>query len=1290
MNEQYVTFVGKVCAPRYEGVFTPEVRSVLPIEASSEGWRLKNWAIYGNNKPNHIDEARKNLPIEVSAYGGNATDWEIYGNDNPVVRDDTGVLPMEIGSNGDELIDYTIYGNNNPVTMEDQKKLSMDVSATAGNAKDWEIYGNNDPVVESKTGDLPIEVSATAGNAVDWVIYGNDENGTENVCTAPTAQTKTVGVLSVTTDGQGQYNITISSDTTSNSEVIFDVDEFTIPVSVGQGGNGTFSMFNTPKSSVQLTLYYGTTLIDYWQITSANRTNDSYTGMSGKVCNKIGIKVMSGATAGTATIKPMFTDNGTLPDHYIPYQQGVGERTENLLNVDDIAMVQIDTDAYRCGVTLGKLSAGNYTLSYTKNASAGLYVCLRTGTTYNNYTANSPYTLTVNSGVDEVIVRSAQRETEPWANIGVSDAMLVKGSTAPETFIPFGYQIPLSISQSGQTDKMYYIYIGTDPLTEGETVSKTSTGVDIELFSGDNIIDTTLANKPQVDLTYRSSVLGVGERTENLVPPIRTANGWKQGYRNYMNGDYIPSYTMGEWLYDVYIPINSASFTFWATNISNPSSTFYFFDSDKQYLPNTAKGIINYNNAIISNISPEAAYMQFAFRTRCMSEQEIIDNNYQVMLVKGSTAPQTYIPYGYQIPILVTSGQTTTPYNYYIGNTPLTAGQSISKTSTSTDIALLSGTNTISTTLGNKPEMRVKYESTVLGVGERTENLLDAQAYEVGKAWNTSSNADRATVTLTVKPNTTYTVKVFETVADLVYVGVKESADATTAVASQQTVNGTVTITTTASAYTLAIQLNKTAITLNDCQNCKITLTEGSTAPAEYIPYGYQIPLIVSKQGQPDKTYDIYIGDTPLIQGQSINRTQAQVDIEPYEGKNIIDVAIDNKPQMNMVYNSDVEGVGVPTVNLWHFETVPNTLLSSTGGADTTNAKYSTTGYFKVNAQPFTVSVLSSSSSSRLIRVNCYDSNKRFLSSSDSNTFTQGRGAITIPTPPSTVYCRVSVATTDTEIMLTYGSVAPASYVPYGYYIPLTITSGQTSTPYSLQLGTTPLTSGQSISKASSGTELAFYAGTNTISTSMGNKPVTRVDYESTEIGVGERTENLFDKNTYSKDGYYINYEGDLVQLADYNISDFIPVEPNKSYTLVFGTNTVPNIPSFAIYDNKKNIINSDNYSGNSVITISTPNNAAFIRLSVAIDGRYKCDDTLMLVKGSIAPTTYIPYGYKIPITVSQQGQTDKTYDVYIGTQTLVYGASVNKGGTGVEIELNGGMNTITTGLYNEPKMYIK
>lgn len=49
----------------------------------------------------------------------------------------------------------------------------------------------------------------------------------------------------------------------------------------------------------------------------------------------------------------------------------------------------------------------------------------------------------------------------------------------------------------------YDIYIGDSPLTEGETVSKSSTGVDIELFEGENTVSTTLYNKPDMEIKYK-------------------------------------------------------------------------------------------------------------------------------------------------------------------------------------------------------------------------------------------------------------------------------------------------------------------------------------------------------------------------------------------------------------------------------------------------------------------------------------------------------------------------------------------------------------------------------------------------------------------------------------------------------------------------------------------------------------------------------------------------------------------------------------------------------------------
>lgn len=296
--------------------------------------------------------------------------------------------------------------------------------------------------------------------------------------------------------------------------------------------------------------------------------------------------------------------------------------------------------------------------------------------------------------------------------------------------------------------------------------------------------------------------------TENLVSPIRTANGWKRGYRNYINGDYVPSYTNGEWLYDVFIPINSASFTFWATNVSSPSSTFYFFDSDKQYLPNTAKGTNNYNNVIISNISPDAAYMQFAFRTYCMSEQEIIDNNYQVMLVKGSTAPDHYIPYQQGV------GERTK--NLFNPNEQIIIG----------GLTYIGGTYPAG-----------KY---------RVYNVSNFPCYyKIGESG--------ATGTVNTPNN------VYLNAGDIVYVWCSISS------------------------------------------NRKICVSEGSTA-IPYEPYGYQIPLTVSQQGQTDKSYNIYIGDSPLTEGETVTKTSTGVDIELFEGENTVSTTLYNKPTTEIKY----------------------------------------------------------------------------------------------------------------------------------------------------------------------------------------------------------------------------------------------------------------------------------------------------------------------------------------------------------------------------------------------------
>lgn len=104
--------------------------------------------------------------------------------------------------------------------------------------------------------------------------------------------------------------------------------------------------------------------------------------------------------------------------------------------------------------------------------------------------------------------------------ISLSNLMLVEGSTTPSTFEPYqigigqrtnnGYIVPLSVN--GNTVN---IPIGNAPLTEGQSVNKTSTGVDIAAQAGSNTITTSLYNKPSMSIEGVDYV-GVGIPTANL------------------------------------------------------------------------------------------------------------------------------------------------------------------------------------------------------------------------------------------------------------------------------------------------------------------------------------------------------------------------------------------------------------------------------------------------------------------------------------------------------------------------------------------------------------------------------------------------------------------------------------------------------------------------------------------------------------------------------------------------------------------------------------------------------
>lgn len=147
--------------------------------------------------------------------------------------------------------------------------------------------------------------------------------------------------------------------------------------------------------------------------------------------------------------------------------------------------------------------------------------------------------------------------------------------------------------------------------------------------------------------------------------------------------------------------------------------------------------------------------------------------------------------------------------------------------------------------------------------------------------------------------------------------------------------------------------------------------------------------------------------------------------------------------------------------------------------------------------------------------------------------------------------------------------------------------------------------------------------------------------------GVGNKTANLFDKSERTDNSRVVYTTGEISALAGVFVSDFIPIEPNTTYTL----NIVSSITGktghlFALYDENKNFINTGAHEATTetVYTFTTPSNVAYIRFN----GDMSSVDSTMLNAGSTA-LPYEPYGYEIPISSGQQ-----TIDIYIGDLPLL------------------------------------
>ena len=147
--------------------------------------------------------------------------------------------------------------------------------------------------------------------------------------------------------------------------------------------------------------------------------------------------------------------------------------------------------------------------------------------------------------------------------------------------------------------------------------------------------------------------------------------------------------------------------------------------------------------------------------------------------------------------------------------------------------------------IGSQATSYEPYSGTVYPVKFHTgKNLLNMADIQIGKAWNTTSNNDRATVYMDCEPDTYYTISISDRSAFSAIVWCeKESADATTNTYLTTFSSNATYFKTKSTSKVICIQFSKTNVSASDFTGVEVQIEEG-TVPTPYEAYGTGISTI--------------------------------------------------------------------------------------------------------------------------------------------------------------------------------------------------------------------------------------------------------------------------------------------------------------------------------------------------------------------------------------------------------------------------------------------------------------
>lgn len=128
--------------------------------------------------------------------------------------------------------------------------------------------------------------------------------------------------------------------------------------------------------------------------------------------------------------------------------------------------------------------------------------------------------------------------------------------------------------------------------------------------------------------------------------------------------------------------------------------------------------------------------------------------------------------------------------------------------------------------------------------------------------------------------------------------------------------------------------------------------------------------------------------------------------------------------------------------------------------------------------------------------------------------------------------------------------------------------------------------------------------------------------------GVGDKTENLFNKNSIEYPAY-IRGNGTINRTSGangYAISDYIPVSVGNY--VAHGLQSRGSLPHIAVYDENQELVRTVQIVSNKDLNLTIASNEKYVRLSIRMaEDEYQI---AMFTMGATAPETFVPFGYEV------------------------------------------------------------